>query len=824
MSAASPILLYADLTNQKLRTDLGGSDFAWPKQMQRSKLRFRLRFSENIGGDTHVERFPKVREIRATVGQLDLRPETGQVSFQVGDATPVVGTNVTALLDHDFEAADLETALNALSNESDVVVVEDDDSFLITGLSASIRAYANTLRPISFARVHTYQVNNSTTRAVRLQRAPLAFTDQFTQRVPAGPSIERSEAGGSQDDIEWPEIQKLHTPREFAGSYRLLTDDEIQRSPLLGIGDGPEQVQLALNPSGGGIGLATDAGGVFTVTEHPTDPAMFIEFGGSMIGVAQDLLKVKVFDAPPGDFEIVLDLDTAATAEAFRDSNELKVPFEIFADFEDPTDDESVDTDIPIYSGILTIVESITHDDLGTASNQDFLEPPAAKTYLPVSPNSLSSGTRFHPFVLGDGTDTGPFAIPHNLNSPRTEIALRENKADGKSLVEGTDYSVIFNDDNQLTITLLGPYAATAPASNALTGTVKDLTLTSTWQQPLGMQIDDIEGLRAILDAHSAAIAAFQIVFPSNISRPASNQSRYSRKREMTPFGGIFPQIGRSVAVLTPGTRVVDFDQATLPRFAPSLFGAVHDTTVDDLPTTGTGANLAPALPLSNQRGGVFENVTASPLFLTSDGGGFELLPGQYAATDGEVWYPVEQYGSSASSSYYPAQQVRELWSETIEAEELLSGRQYRTQMAVGLAALRANAPVYCHLVIEIANLTETTTPGTPGPNLGDDVWVADPVFDQQLTLTAQPVEPVIGYRVTRDKNGDLTADFYQYGRWVSTTAPASARFAIRVRLVRWDTPATPERVSGFIAYSGPTFASGPVSQAGEEIGLSIVD
>lgn len=802
--SASPqsIFVIADLTNQKLRRSLGGSDFAIPKMPQRAKLRLRLRFSEQIGG-VHLERFPTVREIRATIGQVDVRPETGQVSFKVGTDSPEEGTNVTSLLDFDFSASDLQTALNALSIVSDAVVVEDDDSFLVTGVDDPIEAYENTLRPMSFARVHSYTVNNSTTQAIRLQRAPFAFTDQFTQKVPDGPSIERIEAGGAVDDIEWPEVQLLTVPRDFAGSYRVLTDDEVQRTKRLGIGDGPEQVSEAINPSidGTTIGLAGDANGIFTVSDHPTDPAMYIEFGGSMLGISQDLLKVQVIDAPPGDFIIELDLDTAATAESLRDVNKLTAPLEIFVDIEDPDDDEVVHTDVPVYRGDIQILESVTHDDLGTAQNINFLEPPAAKTYLPVSPDSISDGVRFYSFLLGDGMDTGPFAVAHNLSSPRTSVVLRDNEADGKLLVLGTDFDVNFDDDDELTITLKGDYASSAPDTNALAGTVIDHTLTSTWQSH-SHPISDITNLQTILDEYAARITALEALAPTvALVRRVSGEGANVWETLLPPVqfaypvtpdqedALVFPEVG------TGSLRDVDGDGAILEfGLAGSLVPAVHDATTEDLPSP------LPA-PAASYVDRVFENNTGSTVRLPGKGGrrSRDLAAGEFAACNGKAWYAVAKtpYGADqGESTFYPVDFVFDLFSRSerdgiIVANENVLRQYYALEVQLYFEAqlrLARTTELRAQVDIDIGYAAADSTPGTPSGNIDQWNWRAQPLLSQEIHI-GRVVQPYhFGVKIYHEVSGGssvYSASKFLYGKEYDAdgAAPTGANFALRAKL-----------------------------------------
>lgn len=622
-------LLIADLTNEKLRREVGGAEFSFPTQKQRAKLRFGLRFSEQTGR-RHYPVYPTVEEIRVTVGELDKRPEAGDFSLKVGTDSPVVGTNVTADLAFDFDATALQSALNALSSVSGATVTEDDESFLIRGVVDPITAYGNALRPITFARITSYTVDGETVQALRLQRSPLAFTDSFAQRVPDPPSVMRLAAGGTVGEVPFPEIQQLTIPLDFAGTYRLRTSDNVQKSGLLGVADGPQEVAEAINPTSDNIGLATDADGLFTVTEHPSEPAALIEFGGSMYGVSHDLLNVEVFAAPEGDYWVTLDFDTAPMAERFREVDEIRVPIEIFADFDG-------ETDVPVYRGEVTIVESITHDDLGTAQNIDFLEPPAAKDYQPVSSSSISTGVRFYPFLIGDGSATGPFAITHSLDSPRTNVFLRENATNGNALVEGTDFSVVYNDDDLLTITLLGSYAGSPPANEALLGTVQDLTVTNTWLE-VEHAIESNTGLRPELDGIHEWIAYFRNNLGTNRKLSISSGTTAGLGPSWA-FPSLFEAYPSRESIDGSGVgRLVDLDLSPLGR-ARGLLPAVHDASVESL-------TAALPSPSSVYLGRVFRNDWQRFQVRSGEGHRFGYSEvGEFLACDGRTWYPVKKYG-----------------------------------------------------------------------------------------------------------------------------------------------------------------------------------
>lgn len=787
-------LVIADLTNQRLLRDLGGPAITFSKLPSKSTLRLALRFSEQVGG-THVERHPDIVELRASIGPVDLRPEAGQIKLKVGSGTATEGTNLTTALDWDFTAAELASALNALSVVGTAVVVEDDATFLITGIAETITIHTNTLRPITFARIETYEVGGTTTNALRLQRAPYAFTDSYTQKVPAGPSITRVQAGGEADGVEWNEIQKLTTPREFAGTYLIKANDEVARTGLLGVGDGPDEVALMLNPSDAGLGLAPDSGGLFIVTEHPTEPAMFLEFAGTMAGAGQDLLKVAVFDAPEGDFLIDLDLNTPATSEAFRDTDEVAAVLEIFADIQDPDDEELVHENVSVFRGPVAIVESIVHADLALPQNPDWINPPQAKSYVPVSPDSLTSGTRFVPFLLGNGADAA-HQVTHSLDSPRVRIHLRENTAGGRDLVPGTDYEVEHDDDDAVTITFLGDYASPVPSANAISGTAQDLTTTSTWLTPLGIMIDDVDGLRTILDAYAAAIAALKAgnfggsapaistTVTGKIDRPLPRIWRIPRAR------GVLPAEPESLSGWNP------FGEGSTLRDI-RLLPAVHATTIETLPTT---------LPATTSllRGRVWVASTDRP---TVAGG---IVAGEHVANDGREWYQVRRE-SDSESTWYPVVFESKLWSLSISPDEL--ALRTRLDIAAGIE-LRLFDPsrrpddrrtvARMSLILERGVRTADTTPGTPGSNIADHFGSPVILGEHQFDLTDVPVQKTMSLSIARDGSGALTAHVGKMlGAMAVVSAPASADFVLRYRIGRVDFQNIPTDSKGVIAYRG---------------------
>lgn len=786
-------LLIADLTHEKLRRSLGGTVFSFPALNQASDLYLGLRFSREVNG-SHVVDHPIVREIRVTIGQVDLRPEAGQFSLKVGTGSPVVGTNVTPLLDFDCEASDIQDALNALSTVSGAVVTEDDDSFLVTGVASAISAQGNTLRPITFVRVTSYQVDGETTQAIRLMRAPLAFADSYTQRVPAPPTITRVQAGGSDGDITWNEVQKLTTPLDFAGSFQIRDASGIQRTPLLGLADTVTTISAAINPSadGSSLGLAPDADGQFIVTQHPTETAALIEFAGSLAGAGHDLLTISVFDAPEGDYWITCPLDTAAMAEAFREVDRLKVPLEIFVDVEDPDDDEIVRT-LPVFRGDVTILETITHDDLGTAANLDYLKPPAPKSYLPFNASQVITGQRHYSTAAGDGVNT-VFTIAHNLSTEIPEVRVRENTAGGALLVHGTDYTVELTDDDNLDVTMIGAYASPVPATGALIITVADLAAEASFAEGLTLETAQVNGLLAILDAYGARIASLEAGSGATGGQLIQAAVSESMNYPLPSLWRVLPSRGRIEAA----PSIAQWDPAAAGIRFGRLLPAVHDAATETLPTplpTPSAAHVGRVFTASADRDDVGEGLRA----------------GDFAACDGEVWYRVTRYDDS-ESSYYPVAFEVLLFQESIAAEDLTLRSTCRVPFGFEACVMagdrrrrdRATEATYT-LLIEAGGKTQASSPGTPGENWEDNDWTVV-LAEAVLSLTETPRPYRFGVDISRAMVAtvDTLTATKTIGRSTSAaTPPESLPCLVRARLIRFDTRDSVPEPRGLVVIRG---------------------
>ena len=110
-----------------------------------------------------------------------------------------------------------------------------------------IYVHTNKLGPISFVRVRQFKQLGRWWFECRLIQAPLAFNDGHERVLPVPPTVRRIRTGSAGSETEPPvnELQALHLPPDFRGTYFLRWNYRV--SKLLGIEDGPDEIAAALN-------------------------------------------------------------------------------------------------------------------------------------------------------------------------------------------------------------------------------------------------------------------------------------------------------------------------------------------------------------------------------------------------------------------------------------------------------------------------------------------------------------------------------------------------------------------------------------------------
>ncbi|NDG20086.1 MAG: hypothetical protein EB117_17740 [Betaproteobacteria bacterium] len=150
---------------------------------------------------------------------------------------------------------------------------------------------------------------------------------------------------------------------------------------------------------------------------------------------------------------------------------------------------------------------------------------------------------------------------------------------------------------------------------------------------------------------------------------------------------------------------------------------------------------------------------------------------------------------------------------------------EFSLQFAVEAAVINSNTNCQWVVVVETGTAPQDSSPGTPGLNLQNVVWSSTPALTQRLIVTPVSCRHLFGVRIKRSliSNVDtLSLDLIRYGASSAGTAPASANFAIRGRLIRFDTENSVSDARGLIALAGLTIP-GDAGSEFPDVGRAII-
>jgi nucleotide-binding universal stress UspA family protein len=735
-------LAFVDLTNLTLKTSAGSGEFTLPTLVQGDEVRIGLRFSEQIEG-TSTEVTRTVNSLRASIGLVDARPTAGTFQLYVdGDAAG-------SPLSFDATAAQVKAALEEVYSSTATVTFKDG-SWLVdvadaTEAQLTITGTSVSLEPTAHVRVRSYLVGSKTRHEIRLIRSPLASTSIFTDILPAMPSITRIQEGGADNTTTWPEIQALKVNPFFRGSYQLRRG--YKKSGELSIEDGADEIQAA-------IAKLADEDGSFTVT-NPNNNTAHITFGGSMEGFAQELIEVEVFSAPPGDPTFVLNLNTAELADALRAVDNITTAvLEVEMTIEDENDPETLYTITPIRVPV-RIIRELNWEGLEAAANIDWLRPPHGRTYIPFTEDQIITGSQHYVAPIGDGTNT-EYTLTHNLGTRDLHVTLRKN--DGESAivdrqfsVDGEDlyvsYAVTLDSEDDLTIKFKTP-----PTANQYVATITTAGPISAFQAH-NHTIEQIEGLSLLLDDIGSRVETLETIVIA--SGPGQNDQKTS---------GTMMKIEEIDITIPAGS--------SLPNGRLPLLGAVHDATVSP---------AAPPFAVETFAGQVKQLSTPWLIPSARNRKAWPVASNGYIASNGSVMYEVRKNGNS----YFPVEYEHDIFLLWIAAEMLTAKRSLSLSVKPSLQLLGNTRAQY---MLEVAFGTLQSSQGSNyGPNFANLQW-ATPIISQRLILSSTIVEHSFGLSVSSDASSVLSATSTLYGRSQNATPPSNSAFAIRARLLNFDT------------------------------------
>jgi len=283
------------------------------------------------------------------------------------------------------------------------------------------------------------------------------------------------------------------------------------------------------------------------------------------------------------------------------------------------------------------------------------------------------------------------------------------------------------------------------------------------------------DAVKKILSGSGASAAALEFFIPSwNELYPGK-----------APAPENFDEIEKASV---PGTYVdyaqrvklaLSVNAAALPR-PGGLLPAVHDASVADL-----------AIPIpaagSPYTGNVFLNDSGSDVAIPGGMGrrGSTLKAGEYAACDGRLWYRVAHEGTS--TSYHPRDFDRELCLLDVNESMFPVGSIFTLQLDFAAQILLSETRAQWVVIVEIGEFSAVGSGA--GTNISGIAWGATPVITCPIHLTPIRSPHIFGIRFTRGAEA-ITGETKLYrGAWTETeVVPASAGFAVRARLARFDT------------------------------------
>lgn len=176
---------------------------------------------------------------------------------------------------------------------------------------------------------------------------------------------------------------------------------------------------------------------------------------------------------------------------------------------------------------------------------------------------------------------------------------------------------------------------------------------------------------------------------------------------------------------------------------------------------------------------------------------------GDIIASDGRIWYHVTRSDSPGSNSFYPMPMELEIFRLAVNDNMLKPGSVFTATFKLSLQMFKQDTNVQYLLVIEIAELPETLAPATTGPNLFDVDWNKTPLLQQRIIVTDVLMTHTFGAQVLRGAAGGLATNKKVYGVEIAgDVIPATANFAIRARLIEFDTEDNVDDAMGLIYYS----------------------
>jgi len=350
---------------------------------------------------------------------------------------------------------------------------------------------------------------------------------------------------------------------------------------------------------------------------------------------------------------------------------------------------------------------------------------------------------------------------------------------------------------------------------------IKTSDLASTWAPGVTWEVADINGLSDRLANLGQRVQTLESAVALNAASTDSGLVAPEVVAQWTlpTIAELYPLRGK----LDKLDTLDGFDLTKVTR-PGGLFAAVHAATLEMLP-------LPVPQPSITYQGRVFQNQSAGTVLLNGAlrHRGVTLKPGEIAACDGRAWYRVTRYGSE--KSFYPTDFDRELFVIAVNDKQLRQRKSLVVQFAIQVAVLGSNTNAQWVLVIEHGAFSADSSPATTGVNLKNVEWNTSPILQQRIILTSDPAVHTFGCRITRSiqvlnaqAQDTLTSTRILYGGEEGSSGPTSANFALRARLICFDTEDYQTDPRGFVGLLGLAQGfDGKAADSSAQVGKALI-
>ncbi len=762
-------LIYANLTTREPAGSASGDRLALPTLVAGGKWQIGLRFTQLTDGVYGVAS-PAVVSLRASMGQVDGRPGGGTFRLEVGDVPGTPGTWLTTPLDWNAPANLVKAALNGAGGPTDFRVEEDAGSWLVSragGAAFSVTGRSNKLRPVSFVRCRSYELDGEAAVEVRLVVAPLAFEDTSERILPEGPSVATVMNGYTDPSNTWSvnEVQELTVPREYRGAYQLVygnADDAPTRTRLLSDEDGAPEIEAALNEVL--AKLPEDDGVKASVTvENPQTGVARVTFGGSLAGVDVAPLRVVIPPGagPEGDLTLTLDLNRHAMWAALRERAEITVPFELEAEvWRDPEDEAQGTMTMKLWQETVVIRRPLLWEGLAASANVDWLRPVSPVLYPPWSPNQIITGNQHYQRVLPMGT--AQFVVDHNLETEAVHVTVRENVTPGLVMVPQE-------------VRIEGPNSVRLTFGTAQTAMAKAVLITSAGPTSQFLAhthtVSEVAGLDALLEEIGSRVSQLESLVAVS-GAGATTTEAWKGSIALTAKAEIYPSLVRQTpplprAIYAGTTALVSGDELADATEFPPPGGAVL--------AWGTATEVyAPSVYTSRRKGRMFNTAECN-----------------FVLSDGYFWWGALKH--PALDVYYPNEMDRILWELAVTPEMLSPGRKLRVDTSFLIALLAERPDLQGRYLLRVRKgLPASEVVFGTALNIREVTWdqasgAEELLLEQPITLTSAGMVHQFAVEVARAQGGALSATKTLYGKTLTAPAPQNENFMLRAELCRFD-------------------------------------